>query len=286
MVSADGPGRDRPSIGCRLHLTPALGRARRRPGPSGKKPSPSRPARRAAAALWPPTRIGMEGCTGLGWLRTAAERVKWAPAKDGSSSRQIIRRASMRLVGAGAALVGIDPHRLQLLPQPAHPDPEEQAPAGEPIDGGAALGQDQRVVLGEHQDSGAEPDPLGAAGQPGEQVERVGQLAVLRERHATGVAVGVAALVAHGHDDVLNGEQRLEAHLVGVGGEGAHPGGVAGHAEPVRRQEPEGDHVRRGFEGPQPGQEPIGRPPGAGSARGPPTPRRSTTGMTDSSHWA
>ena len=90
---------------------------------------------------------------------------------------------------------------------------------------------------------GAEAEPLGAGGQPGQQVERVGQLAVLGQRHAAGVAVRVAALVADRHGDVLDGEQRLEPHLVGVLRERRHPRRVAGDIEPVRRQEPEGDHA-------------------------------------------
>ena len=125
------------------------------------------------------------------------------------------------LVGAAAALVGVDAEGRDLLAHPADADAEEQAAAGEAVDGGAALGELERVVLREHEDAGAEPDPLGAGGQPGQQVERIGQLAVLGQRHAAGVAVRVAALVADRHRDVLDREQRLEADLVGVLREGA-----------------------------------------------------------------
>ncbi len=100
------------------------------------------------------------------------------------------------------------------------------------------------MVLGEHEDAGTQADALGAGGQEGQEVERVRQVAVLRERHPPRLAVRVAALVAHRHDDVLDGEQRLEPDLVGMLREGGHPRWVAGHTEAVRGQQPEGDHTR------------------------------------------
>ena len=77
------------------------------------------------------------------------------------------------------------------------------------------------------------------AGDPGEQVERIGDVAVVGQRHAAGVAVRVAARVAGLHHDVLDREQRLEADLVRVLRERAHPRRVRRHAEPVRRQQAE-----------------------------------------------
>ena len=58
-------------------------------------------------------------------------------------------------------------------------------------------------------------------GREGQPHERVGDLRLRAARHAAVLAVRVPRLVAGGHQDVLDGPQRVEAGLLGGGGQGA-----------------------------------------------------------------
>ena len=62
--------------------------------PSGWKPSPSRPARRAAAALWPPMWIGTDRRAGFGYEH-ARSKLQNRPWNVGSSSAQRTRSAAI-----------------------------------------------------------------------------------------------------------------------------------------------------------------------------------------------
>ena len=165
--------------------------------PSGKKPSPRSPARRAAASRVAADEDRDGRLHGLG---VAADRAE-AEVLAVEGRLVLLPDHAERvdgLVGAAAALVGIDargprpPRASSPTPTPRNRRPPERRSMVA-----------QRLASWRGWCSGStrmpvpEPDPLGASGQPGQQVERVGQLAVLGQRHAAGVAVGVAALVAH-----------------------------------------------------------------------------------------
>ena len=60
----------------------------------GKKPSPSRPARLAAASEWPPITMGTVPFTGLGLELTSSNFTNW-PAKLAPSSAHSFRITAM-----------------------------------------------------------------------------------------------------------------------------------------------------------------------------------------------
>ena len=66
----------------------------------GKKPSPSRPARRAAALLWPPMTIGMLACAGPGREYTSVNdetSPSWVAGSPAHSARRAATWSSVRL---------------------------------------------------------------------------------------------------------------------------------------------------------------------------------------------
>jgi hypothetical protein len=157
--------------------------------------------------------------------RDASAAPAWgscAPRRSGSAAveRRLVlvpdrAKGVDALVGAGAALVRVDAEaatssRIQPTPTPRKRRPPERR---------SIVAHRLASWSGWCSGSTRIRCPGGAGrlgGEPRQQVERVGQLAVLRQGHPTGVAVRVAALVAHRHRDVLDREERLEARLVGV----------------------------------------------------------------------
>ena len=72
------------------------------------------------------------------------------------------------------ALVGLlhrDAEARELVVAVALADAEFEPAAGQQIDGGRLLGEQHRVVPGQHHHGGAEPQRLGARREPGQQVE-------------------------------------------------------------------------------------------------------------------
>jgi len=62
---------------------------------------------------------------------------------------------------------------------PAHADAENETPARGLVDGGRRLGRDEGAAVGEHDHAGAEVDAAGAAGEEGEERERIGPVAAV-----------------------------------------------------------------------------------------------------------
>ena len=125
-----------------------------------------------------------------------------------------------RVVGATTPLGEGDADGVELLLEPADADAESHATAGEHVEGGQLLGQDHRVPLGHDQDAGRQVDGRGHPGQVRQPDQRIGDRGVVVARHLPRRVIGVGRLVAGGHDHVLDGPERLEAHLFGPSGEG------------------------------------------------------------------
>ena len=105
---------------------------------------------------------------------------------------------------------------LELFLQPAHADAEQHAPAGHCVERRHLLGRDDRTVLGQDEDAGAELDGLGAGGDVGHPDQRIGQRKVEHAAsHAAIVRVRILGCVALGHHRVLDRPGRLEAGLLG-----------------------------------------------------------------------
>src|SRR5207237_5575452 len=108
------------------------------------------------------------------------------------------------LVGPPAPLLARAAGRLELLLVPAGPHAVDEAPPREVLKGGDLLGQHHRVVGGQDHDRGAQLDPGGHRGD-------------VRQRHQR---LGPAdAVEPQGGEKVVGDEQRLEAEVLGVGGE-------------------------------------------------------------------
>jgi hypothetical protein len=100
---------------------------------------------------------------------------------------------------------------LHLLDVPAGAHAEQEAPAGDVVEGGDLLGGHDRIALDDEADARADLQALGRGGGGGEAHERVDRVAVLgRELAATGVRGGAADRDM----SVLWEEERLEAELL------------------------------------------------------------------------
>jgi len=80
----------------------------------GKKPSPRRPARRAAASEWPPTTIGTDFATGFG-LQLTLSKFTNSPAKLAPSVAHNARIGRDIFIGALASTLKGNAERLELL---------------------------------------------------------------------------------------------------------------------------------------------------------------------------
>ena len=90
---------------------------------------------------------------------------------------------------------------------PAHADAEDEAPTGGLVDGGGRFRRHQCAAIGKHDDAGAEAYAPRAAGEEGEQRERVGPVAA--------VVLGRGGL----GKDVVGDEDAVEAELLRPHGE-------------------------------------------------------------------
>ena len=115
------------------------------------------------------------------------------------------------LVGAFPPGRERDTERLELLTEPSHADAEHHPSAGEPVEARDLLGRDHRVVLGNDEDAGCEPQRGGDAGHERHPDQRVGTRHVVHASgHASTVVIWVGRRVAGWHDRVLDGPRGLE----------------------------------------------------------------------------
>ena len=128
------------------------------------------------------------------------------------------------LLGAGPPPGPGHAQGIELLPQPAHADPQLHPAPGHGVDGGHLLGEDEGVALGQQRDAGGQPDFGGGGGHVSQPRQRVGDGVAARPRHLPAGPVGVHRLVPLGVDDVLHRPQRLEPGRLGRGGQLHRPG--------------------------------------------------------------
>ncbi len=124
------------------------------------------------------------------------------------------------LVGPGAAVVEGNAESLELLLQPTDAEAEHQPAPRQVVDRAGLLGQVQRVDLGQDVDPGAEADGGGGGRGPGDGHQRVDESGRAGHRQLARGVVGIAALVAVGHDHVLEGPHRLVAEGLQLGRHG------------------------------------------------------------------
>ena len=98
------------------------------------------------------------------------------------------------LVGARAALGGIDAERAELLLHPPGPDAQHEAAVAQDIERGDLRGEVDRVAVGQDQHARAEPHAIGDGADHRQRHQRVEPLHPRRHRHLRpGVAVRVLA---------------------------------------------------------------------------------------------
>ena len=86
-----------------------------------------------------------------------------------------------RLIHQARAMAAVDAEALELLDAVAEADAEVEASIAEDIDGGGVLGDADRVVQGQQQDPGADPDARGEARDRGGDGQHGGGVAVVDE---------------------------------------------------------------------------------------------------------
>jgi hypothetical protein len=102
-------------------------------------------------------------------------------------------------------------HGIEFLPQPTDTRPQHEAAAGQHIEAGGLLRQQQRVGLGQDVDAGAQAQGLGVGRHRGEGDKRVQEGIVGTAPHFSVLAVGVLRLVLHRHHDMLEGPDGFKA---------------------------------------------------------------------------
>jgi hypothetical protein len=120
-----------------------------------------------------------------------------------------------RLVQARPAAVEDRVQRVELLPQPPGADPQHQPSAAQPVERGGLLGHDERVLLGQDQDAGRQPDPGGDRRDEGQPHQGFGDGDERPARDRAGFRLRVARFVLDRHDDVLHGPERLISGCLG-----------------------------------------------------------------------
>ena len=155
-------------------------------------------------------------CTGLGQDQVGPKSTNspWYSAWSVDQMASMAARCSRDdVVPAGP----VDAVVLGLGPVPAVPDPEGDPAAGEMVERGHLLGQQDRLVLGGEQDAGAESDARGDGGGGGQRDQRVEAALVVVEAHAADER-GRRVLL-DGEVGVLGQVERVEAELLDRGGE-------------------------------------------------------------------
>ncbi len=143
------------------------------------------------------------------------------------------------LVGSLSACAEVAADGFGFLADPPDTDAQLEASAAEPIEGGELFGQDQRVALRQDQYAGREPDTLGDRRDSRQPDQRVGLDGVRIERRAAARVVGVDRVVLHGHDNVFDDPDRLEAGAFDSASETGGEPGVFDRREAVRRDDSE-----------------------------------------------
>ena len=182
------------------------------------QPSPARAARRSAAPLSPPTRIGGHGCcTGLGSNATAS---KWknSPWCATSGSVQSRLHTSIASSTRRPRVSKSSSDGAPLLLEPARADAELDAPARHDVERLHGARRDERVAQPEVVDVGAEPQVVGF-GRRGSRGTRTRRTPASSAAPAGASSPGCGErLIAHGKHEVLGQPHRLVAEALGLVG--------------------------------------------------------------------
>ena len=128
----------------------------------------------------PPTSVRTRGCcTGLGHDQVGPKSTN-SPWNSACSLDQMASAAARCSRTTVRRAVEVDPVVLRFGPVPPEAHAERDAPVRQGVERRHLLGQQDRVVLGHEQDSGAEPDPLGDRGRHGQRHERIQRSACSR----------------------------------------------------------------------------------------------------------
>ena len=149
---------------------------------SSSRLNPSCAARRIDSKLPAPIHSGGCGCwTGRGSMTmlSKCQRLPWCEKRSPESPGLAQERQG--LVEALGRLLDGDAEARELRRAVALADAEIEAAVGQEIERGDLLGQQHRVVPGQHHHRRAEPYALGAAGKVAQEIERRRELPDARE---------------------------------------------------------------------------------------------------------
>ena len=121
--------------------------------------------------------------------------------------------------------------RGELLGRPADADAEREPARRQDIQGCRLLGHDERVVLGQQQDAGRQPDALSVGRDEAQAQQRIEPVRVRRHRDPAVAGVRIARRRVVHHDDVLAAPQGREPGRIGGHGDGADDLGPAAGAD-------------------------------------------------------
>ena len=112
-------------------------------------------------------------------MLSKCQRLPWCE-KRSPAAQALRRNARVSSKRSVASSIGIAEAR-ELRLAVALADAEVEAAVGEEVERGDLLGEQHRVVPGQHHHGGAEPYALRAAGEVAQEIERGGELADARE---------------------------------------------------------------------------------------------------------
>lgn len=132
-----------------------------------------------------------------------------AARRQGADAFRRAGPSASRVEGPGRARRS--QHRTPRLPHPPDADAQPYPAAGQLVQSRHALGQDHGVLSRQDEDTGRQAENLGPRRDEREQVERVRDVAVLRQVKSPRGIVGVPALVVGDDHWMLNHDDGLES---------------------------------------------------------------------------
>ena len=237
--------------------------------PMGIQPSAhSTTAVNTASLAPPPTRVRTRGCcTGLGQDHVRREVDELAVVLGLVVGPDRLH-GGLVLTQHGVAAGPVDAVVLSFGAVPAEPDPQRDPAPGEMVERRHLLGQQDRVVLRDEQDAGAEPDARRHRGRRGERDQRVEAALVVVEAHAADECR--RCVLAHREVGVLGEVERVEAELLDRGGQhgrGQVAVGQGGGDAQAHGQDPAGVRAANSARVPPPTAVPSNRAKAACSRR-------------------
>jgi hypothetical protein len=104
---------------------------------------------------------------------------------------------------------------IELLLEPADADAEIDAPAAEQVQGRHLLRQHQRVAQRQDEHAGHEPQARRRRSHPGHPDQRIGDRRGRVAGQPAARGIGVSRLVVEREDDVVDGDHRVKANVLG-----------------------------------------------------------------------